>query len=222
MPNLDKLKARLSQNDSVQFEFRERQLTGTIATFGAKRAVVIVKDEGQYRVPYQSIQPLGETKDYTAKEQGALETCRHLLGRHNLPDWSAHLDDSMRRAGVCKYRGKQISLSRFFLRKASEAEILDTILHEIAHALAGFEHHHDAVWRNIALQIGCSGNRCHDIKFGLPRWIMFCPGRCFVTTRKRRARRRICAQCGRPVEFVDWTKERELALGDIAKANLIA
>ena len=36
----------------------------------------------------------------------------------------------------------------------------NTLLHEIAHALAGHEHNHDEVWKATARSIGCDGCRC--------------------------------------------------------------
>ncbi len=215
MHDLDKLKAQVSPGDSVRFEFRGQRLYGTVSTLGPKYAGITVSDGDCYRVPYRLIRPLGETKDYSDLEQGALENCRKLLCKHGLSDWSTCLDDAMNRAGACKYRNKQISFSRLFLRAASEREILDTILHEIAHALAGLEHHHDAVWRKIAREIGCTGERCHALEFSQPRWIVQCPNGCFANTRKRRARRMVCKKCKRPVRFVPWTKERALELNDI-------
>ncbi|WP_424947969.1 SprT-like domain-containing protein [Candidatus Spongiihabitans sp.] len=212
--NLDKLKARVSPGDLVRFEFRGQRLHGAVSTLGPKYAGITVADGERYRVPYQLIRSLGETKDYSDQEQGALENCRKLLRKHGLSDWSACLDEAMNRAGACKYSNKQISLSRLFLRAASEREILDTILHEIAHALAGPEHHHDAVWRKIARDIGCSGERCHNLEFSRPRWIMQCPNGCFAHARKRRARGLVCKKCKQPVRFVPWTKERALALND--------
>ena len=38
--------------------------------------------------------------------------------------------------------------------KASKEEIVDTILHEIAHAIVGSKHGHDAVWKAVARRIG--------------------------------------------------------------------
>ena len=47
--------------------------------------------------------------------------------------------------GVCRHVEKQITLSVTFCLKASKAEIEDTILHEIAHAIVGPGHGLDAV-----------------------------------------------------------------------------
>ena len=205
MHNLDKLKARISPNDPVQFVFRGQTLNGTVATLGPKYAHITVSNEKRYRVPYQLIQLRGETINYADLEQNALKKCHELLCKHGLSDWSVCLDDSMSRAGACKYRTKQISLARLFLRKASEQDILDTILHEIAHALAGVEHHHDAVWRKIAREIGCTAERCHNIVFSPPRWIMQCPNGCFASTRNRRVRGVVCKKCNQLPKFIPWS-----------------
>ena len=57
-----------------------------------------------------------------------------------------------------------------FAATADDAEIEDTLLHEIAHALVGRRHHHDAVWRAKAREIGCTGQRCHSVSFASTRW----------------------------------------------------
>ncbi len=213
MSNLDKLKARISPGDSVCFAFRGQRLNGTVVALGPKRVGITLSSGECYRVPYPLIQPLGETKNYANQEQGVLKNARRLLRKHGLSDWSVALDDASSRAGACNYKSKQILLARLFLRKASESAIRDTILHEIAHALAGMAHHHDAVWRRIARGIGCSAARCHDIDFSPPRWIMQCPNGCFVYARKRRNSGMICKKCKQPPRFISWTKERALTLG---------
>ena len=205
MHNLDKLKAQISPGDAVQFVFRGQKLHGLVSRLGPKYARITVSNGDPYRVPYQLIQPLGARKNYSDQEQGALKKCHKLLCKHGLNDWSACLDDSISRAGACKYSARQISLARLFIRKASEQEIRDTILHEIAHALAGIEHHHDAVWRKIAKEIGCTAQRCHDIVFSPPRWIVQCPNGCFANTRNRRIRGVICKKCRQPPTFIPWT-----------------
>ena len=39
--------------------------------------------------------------------------------------------------------------------KDNEEDIKDTVLHEIAHAIVGCNHHHDYVWRACCNKIGC-------------------------------------------------------------------
>ncbi len=211
MEDLDTLKARVSPGDSIRFDFKGQKLEGSVSTLGLKRVVVIALDGNLYRVPYSRIEPNGERKDHAVREQEALENCRKLLAKYGLSDWSAGLDDSLNRAGVCHFSKKHISFSRLFLRTAPEEEIFNTILHEIAHALVGPKHNHDSCWRTIARQIGCSGVRCHEIKFSQPRWIVHCPNGCFTLSRNRRMRG-VCKKCRQPPRFLPWTKELALEL----------
>ena len=43
--------------------------------------------------------------------------------------------------------------------KDNEEKIINTVLHEIAHGIAGATHHHDRVWVQAAQRIGCDGQR---------------------------------------------------------------
>lgn len=43
--------------------------------------------------------------------------------------------------------------------KDNEEAIINTVLHEIAHGIAGAKHHHDRVWVEAAQKIGCNGQR---------------------------------------------------------------
>ncbi|MGR3914459.1 MAG: SprT-like domain-containing protein [Gammaproteobacteria bacterium] len=202
---LDKLKSRVSPGDTVRFAHHRRQLCGVVRALGPRYAGITAGD-GEYRVPYELISPARAARDHSPAEQNALTNCRQLLRRHGLTDWSARLDDSGSRAGACDYREKVILLSRLFLRGAPAADVRDTILHEVAHALAGAAHYHDARWRKIARQIGCSARRCHDIEFAPPRWIMRCPNGCFALARNRRMRGLTCMQCARAPQFLQWSK----------------
>ena len=49
---------------------------------------------------------------------------------------------------------KTILLSKNFVLANQKEEVEQTILHEIAHLLAGFGHGHDRVWKDIAKYIG--------------------------------------------------------------------
>ena len=88
-----------------------------------------------------------------------------LIAQHKLCDWRFYFDTADGRLGKCSYSNKTISLSEQFCLQASDDEITDTILHEIAHALVGPDHGHDQVWTAKAKEIGCSGERCHDKRF---------------------------------------------------------
>ena len=131
----------------------------------------------------------------------AIDLATELMAAHGLVGWRIKLDHARRRAGQCDFTNKTISLSRLYVRHADIDHIRDTILHEIAHALVGPRHGHDAVWRQKAREIGCSATRCHSLSFARARWVMTCPNGCFSVERHRKKSGLICASCKSAVEF---------------------
>lgn len=131
-----------------------------------------------------------------------LDLAHELLRKHQLEDWRIKFDHARRRAGLCNFTNKTISLSRHYAREAPMEHITDTILHEIAHALVGPHHGHDAVWRRKARQIGCTAMRCHNLNFSTARWVMTCPNGCFSVERHRRSSGFVCKKCKKSVVFV--------------------
>ena len=209
MDTIDALKARISPGDTVEFSYRNSQIAGRVVSLGQKCAVVRCDRGEQYRVPYGRVRPRGPGKDHSAAEGRALRRCRELLDLHGLSatGWTARLDESRSRAGACNFTKKRILLSRLYVRVAAEPELDDTILHEIAHALVGPHHHHDATWRAKARAIGCSGDRCHTVQFSPPRWIVACAAGCFSRSAHRRRRRAVCRRCGGPITWRAWDGE---------------
>jgi len=122
-----------------------------------------------------------------------------------LSGWSFQTDSAKCRLGVCKRSKKIISLSRHFLQSdnGTKAEIEDTILHEIAHAMTP-GHHHDDVWRQKALSIGCSGKTCGP-SFSKPKFYLRCQKGCCMIPRQRKSnvQGKVCTKCKSNVFFVD-------------------
>ena len=137
----------------------------------------------------------------------AIGTATQLMQKYGLVDWRVKLDHARRRAGQCDYNNKVISLSRLYVRNSDKNHVRDTILHEIAHALVGPHHGHDAVWRQKAREIGCTATRCHTLNFSRARWQMKCPKGCFSIERHRRKFGLICAKCKTAVKFVPNDQE---------------
>ena len=50
-----------------------------------------------------------------------------------------------------------------FIQQGKKAAIVDVVLHEIAHVLAGLSHQHDPVWKAMAKKIGANPSPCKDI-----------------------------------------------------------
>ncbi|OED38134.1 hypothetical protein AB833_20860 [Chromatiales bacterium (ex Bugula neritina AB1)] len=88
------------------------------------------------------------------------------MKKHGLSGWTGGLDNARRRFGVCRFYQQQISLSRVLCELNSEEEVRDTILHEIAHALAweryGESCGHDRRWKAICVEIGARPVACYD------------------------------------------------------------
>src|SRR3954471_13189386 len=107
----------------------------------------------------------------------AARLARSLLDEHGRGEWEVVLDRAKRRAGVCRPGRKEIGLSAPLTAIHPEAEVRDTILHEVAHALVGPRRGHDDVWRATALRIGCSGQRCSspDAPGIEGSWVGTCP-----------------------------------------------
>jgi predicted SprT family Zn-dependent metalloprotease len=80
--------------------------------------------------------------------------------------------------GDCNYGKKTIRMSWVFMkdRRNSVKELEDTLLHEIAHAIAGSDAHHGPIWRDIAEIIGCSGITCSSMlqKTKKPKYTLVC------------------------------------------------
>lgn len=57
--------------------------------------------------------------------------------------------------GMCSYRKKEIQLSAYMTKFADEAEVEDTILHEIAHALTPGSGH-GRLWKRMAQLLGAN------------------------------------------------------------------
>jgi hypothetical protein len=140
----------------------------------------------------------------------ALALAASLLAEHGLHDWTVTLDRARTRAGACRFARRQVSLSAPLTRLHSEAEVRDTILHEVAHALVGPGHQHDEVWRATALRIGGSGQRC--VPPDAPRvagdWVGRCPAGHERHRHRRPQRPQSCARC-RPTfdarHLLSWT-----------------
>lgn len=140
----------------------------------------------------------------------AFALAEHLLDEHDLHGWSVAYDTAKNRAGVCRFADRVLGLSAPLTALHDEVEVRDTILHEIAHALAGPAHGHDAHWRRVATGIGCSGRRC--VPAEAPRvqhaWVGVC-ALGHTTGRHRRPERvSTCARCSRTFDLahlLTWT-----------------
>lgn len=80
-----------------------------------------------------------------------------LMNKHGLSDWTFQWDRRKKGFGFCRPGSKLISLSANLVSLNDEAQVTDTILHEIAHALDWVRNRkmgHDWSWKRICVEIG--------------------------------------------------------------------
>ncbi len=83
--------------------------------------------------------------------------CRAELDKYGLSDWHVRLttDPNAPFLGLCVYKDKSIILNAHHIDMHPRAEILNTILHEVAHAIVGPGYGHSETWAEKAREIGC-------------------------------------------------------------------
>ena len=209
----EELSANFPPGAEVAFQFRSDTLRGVVVRNGPKCATVACADQ-EYAVPYARLATVGSRA--RSRDQDRLSDCvalaESLIKQHALVGWSFQFDNARRRAGACDYSMKVISLSRLFCLRVSDDQVRDTILHEIAHALAGPKHNHDAKWKSIARAIGCTAQRCHSVDFAPSKYIVSCSRCGWHEKKNRRLRGGVCRTCREPVTYRPFTQESWEAL----------
>ena len=60
-----------------------------------------------------------------------------LIVLHLDPGWSFGFDNAKKRAGLCSFSAKSITVSRYLAARYDDDDVHQILLHEVAHALAG-------------------------------------------------------------------------------------
>jgi predicted SprT family Zn-dependent metalloprotease len=127
-----------------------------------------------------------------------------LMAQHGLDDWTFQFDNAKRRFGATWLTLKRITLSKPLTELNDETHVVNTILHEIAHAIAGPGHNHDNHWRSVAQKIGCDGNRTYSNEVVKPKMNRtLYVGTCPACERRIRRYKRNNMSCGRCSESYD-------------------
>jgi hypothetical protein len=103
---------------------------------------------------------------YTEKDLE--DYAKFKLEHHGLAyrGWIFVWSKGKRQFGYCDFSKKTIAVSRIIFNAlkedAREWKAQDTVLHEIAHAIAGRQAGHGIKWQNTAVNIGAEASRCAD------------------------------------------------------------
>lgn len=130
------------------------------------------------------------------------EEAARLFEQHGLLHWKFDLRrQTGYRLGGCNYRKKTIVVNGFYAEHNGDEMVIDTLLHEIAHALTP-GHKHDAVWKAMAVRIGCRPDQHwkKNAVIQLGRYTATCP-KCRAVFHKYRRPKYIqgyyCPICGK-------------------------
>ena len=128
-------------------------LYGTVQGLLPQRARVATRQGMLWKVPYSLLTVMEPTHEPAMLLTEVATLGKQLIREHEVKSglktgWQFAFDLAPARGGLCRYREKQITLSVTYCLKASKEEIVDTILHEIAHAIVGPKHGHNASMEN--------------------------------------------------------------------------
>lgn len=162
------------------------------------------------------------------RQYDAQKICDDKLREHGLysKGWRTCFTKADNFLARCYYDEKRIQINVIMLQSVSEADYMQTVLHEIAHALIGPGFGHGPEWINKAKEIGLSDPvACIKGNFSIDKGRSLKP----TEVKEKRVFHRLdkqCPQCGKKAEEIAsamlggarWTK---LKCGHLVKADTI-
>ncbi len=125
--------------------------------------------------------------------------------------WTFAFDNAKKRAGLCNYTARRITVSRYLAARYEDDEVHQILLHEVAHALAGPRAGHGPKWKTVARGLGYDGKRTHDgeIADELAPWVGVCPAGHTHFRYRQPTRAFACGLCARGfnrAHLIEWTR----------------
>ena len=156
--DLDQAQVRFEIGDDVAFMTRDGSTKwGTIEKLNAKRARVRCAEQ-RWDVPYGALRHRREPDRARGAERLAevAKEARALMDAHGLQEWTLRFGAAPRRLGACFEQPRIIEIARWHAARDEPRQVIDTVLHEIAHAIAGVTAGHGPAWKAVARQIGAT------------------------------------------------------------------
>ncbi len=138
----------------------------------------------------------------------------HVMQSFGLSTWQFRYNRRLTAMGLCRHGRRTIELSAHLVERNPPEEVRETLLHEIAHAIVGPGHGHDAAWRTKCREIGARPERCGQADMPLGRVVAVCGGCSRKLRRHRRPRAgRLmwCRACGPERGLLAWRLDGETA-----------
>lgn len=138
----------------------------------------------------------------------ALQLTHDLLKEHGVDGWDVAFDNSVYNQGITDPSRMTIFLSKHFLVEDSDKEIRDTILHEVAHVLAGCHEKHGKKWIKIVEQLGGKPMAKSYVNTVPYRYVGTCGSGCSLAYRHRMVKSAtyLCMTCN---EEISWSETQE-------------
>lgn len=76
-----------------------------------------------------------------------------------LDGYAIGFGNGINQLGLCKYKAKVIRISKNHIQYSEKEAVFDTLLHEVAHAIAGSKAGHGKKWKEVCIKIGAKPER---------------------------------------------------------------
>ncbi len=186
----------------VAFEHRGRTHRGEVTGLQENDATVVDADRREWVVPYPLLRPESGAPEPKCSLAEADRLGRELVRHHTETgelkgEWKFGFNLDRVRGGVCWFEDRRIEVSVTYCHRENPEGVRNTILHEIAHAIVGYDQKHNGVFKEVCLRIGGDPRSCHEVEHTPPRWMGLCGcGNRFPRHRlSRRARTGVCTKC---------------------------
>ena len=122
----------------------------------------------------------------------------HMPELVNQKGWGFGWHNSVHKFGVCRYGKRTITLSTQLVGMNDAERVKRTVLHEIAHALAGSKAKHGKKWQAICIKLGGDGQTYWSDENTTrvpPKYIGTCPNGHQSYAYRQRRTKSSCGKC---------------------------